>query len=127
MILDDLFPFPIVMVDGHNEDRKAERNQRLGLATDDEEPEVDIIEGMAECPYYDFLSITDRWLPTDTSLEKAFTGKFEACFVQFREAGSFVVPWNKEHFKKKLRDFIQTREQPAPKAKKARTETAKSE
>jgi hypothetical protein len=108
MILDDLFPFPIVMVDGHNEDRKVERNQRLGIS-DDDDPEVDIIEGTAECAYYDFISVTDRWLPNDQSLDAALGGKFEACYVQFKEGGSYVVPWSREHFKKKFREFVEGR------------------
>lgn len=95
-----LFKFPIVMVDGDNEDRKT----ALALPGD---REVDIIIGEAECPYSDFISITDRWLPTIDSFNKALDGEFEACFVCFGTSGNFVVPWNKAEFKRKLSKFIE--------------------
>lgn len=100
-ILDGLFRFPIVMVDGDNEDRKG----RLG--TDES---LDIIIGEAECHFQDFISITDRWLPNDISFNRALDEKFDACFVVFGQAGSFVVPWNKDKFKDRIRKFIE--EQP---------------
>ena len=45
--LEKLFLFPIVMVDGDNEDRKARTSDGLGL---DNEQEIDLIIGEAECP-----------------------------------------------------------------------------
>jgi hypothetical protein len=111
-LIENLFAFPIVMVDGDNEERKSrerESMQGLGLSTEDDEQEMDIIIGEAECPYYDFFSVTDRWLPTSKSLNRAISGKFEACFVTFGTCGSFVVPWSKEKFKQKLKEFIDTK------------------
>lgn len=100
-MLDTLFKFPIVMIDGDNEEKK----HKLGLPN---EEAVDIITGEAECPYYDLISITDRWLPTDESIENAMNGQFDACYVVFGASGSFVVPWNKEKFKQEYRQFMQS-------------------
>lgn len=91
------------MVDGDNEDRK----QSLALPG---ENEVDIIIGEADCPYYDFISVSDRWLPTEESFRKALDGEFEACYVVFSISGSYVVPWNKKKFKRELAKF--TKSQP---------------
>lgn len=102
--LDHLFTFPIIMVDGNNEDRKHEQGERLGLDTSDE---VDLIEGEASIPYYDFISISDRWLPTDASLQNALNGKFDACGVLFAHSGTFIVPWSKGKFISKLKRFMQ--------------------
>ncbi len=57
-VLETLFKFPILMVDGTMEERK----NMLNLPSDD--GELDLVQGFAECPYYDFVSIADRWLPT---------------------------------------------------------------
>lgn len=100
-MLDTLFKFPIVMVDGDNEEKK----HKLGLPN---EEEVDMITGEAECPYYDLISITDRWLPTEDSVHNAMSGKFDACYVVFGASGSFVVPWNKERFKSEYRKFLKS-------------------
>lgn len=102
-ILTKLFRFPIIMIDGDNEERKMEKNKLM----DKEEAEVDIIIGEAECPYYDFVSVTDRWLPTEESLEKALQGTFEACNVIFSQSGPFIVPWTRSKFKKELAKFIE--------------------
>jgi hypothetical protein len=99
-MLGTLFKFPIVMVDGDNEERK----HNLGLPG---EEEVDIIVGEAECPYYDFISITDRWLPTEESVRRAMDREFDACYVVFGASGSFVVPWNKKRFKEEYRKFVE--------------------
>lgn len=100
---ENLFVFPIALVDGENEEKKRERNKSLAL---DESEEVDIVIGEAEVPYYDFISVTDRWLPSQRSLDKALNGKFDACYVVFANSGGFVVPWNKQKFKEKLKEFI---------------------
>lgn len=96
------------MVDGNNEEKKNERGMSLGLPEDEE---FDIITGEAECPYFDFISITDRWLPTSESLQKALEGKFEACYVLFANSGGFVVPWTKSKFKKEFKKFSDKRNQ----------------
>lgn len=105
MILDKLFKFPVVMIDGDNEDKKARTSDALAL---DNEQDADMIIGEAECPYYDFVSVTDRWLPSDESLQKALEGNFEACGVTFSQSGTFIVPWNKKKFKRELSKFIAT-------------------
>lgn len=102
-MFDKLFRFPIIMADGDQEEKKAKRSLDLGL---EENADVDMVRGFAECPYYDFISITDRWLPTEESLQKALDGEFEACFVVFGASGSFVVPWTREKFKKEMQKFI---------------------
>lgn len=101
-ILSKLFSFPIVMIDGDNEERKLRQSERTGFG---EEEEAELIIGEAEVPFYDFISITDRWLPTSESREKAINGEFEACGVIFANSGSFVVPWTKKRFKRELTKF----------------------
>jgi len=103
-MLDKLFKFPIVMVDGNKEEEK-EKFRKL-INKDDEPDEVDIIIGEAEQPYFDLIGITDRWMPDDESFEKAKRSKFNACTVTFMHTGSFVVPMNKEKFKKKFQEFV---------------------
>ena len=102
--MDDLFKFPIVMIDGDTEDRKE------SLAMNDE---VEYIIGYAECPYHDFLSIADRWMPTNDSRERAKHREFDACQVIFNQSGTYVVPWTRDKFKKKLKEFSDT--MPLPK------------
>jgi len=102
--LDHLFSFPIVMIDGDNEEKKSEDSMKLGLSIDDED--VDIIIGQSECPYYDFISVTDRWLPTEESFQNALNRKFDACGVLFANSGTFICPWPREKFKKELKKFI---------------------
>ncbi len=102
--LDHLFTFPIIMVDGDNEERKEERNSLLAI---DNSGDVDIIEGQADVPYYDFISVSDRWKPTEESLNKAINGKFDACAVLFAHSGTFIVPWTKKKFLSELREFIE--------------------
>ena len=101
-MLDSLFKFPIVNVDGLNEEKKAIQAEKMNLY----EQEVDMVIGEAECPYYDFLSISDRWLPTKESFQNALEGNFDACYVLFNSSGSFIVPWNKEIFKTELKKFM---------------------
>lgn len=100
-MLDKLFTFPIIMVDGDNEEKKG----KLGLPGDDN---LDIISGEADCPYYDFISVTDRWLPTEESFNRALDGDFDACYVLFANSGGYVVPWSRTRFKKELSKFIET-------------------
>lgn len=109
MITDDLFTFPIVMVDGENEERKERENNLFGQ-TEAEEPEYDIVYGEASYPYYDFKGCEDRWLPTKRSLQKALKQKFDACIVRFVDAGQFLVPMSKEKFRETWEEFAQPRE-----------------
>jgi len=102
--IEKLFAFPIVMVDGAKEDEKEQRRRDLSIDMDD----VEMIIGEAECPYYDFVSVTDRWLPTEESYAHAQDNAFDACSVYFAQSGTFVVPWNKERFKRELKKFIQS-------------------
>ncbi len=96
------------MIDGDNEERKQSRNQALALPTSDDDNEIDVIIGEAECPYYDFVCVSDRWMPSQKSLEKAMDSKFEACNVVFGQSGNFMVPWPKKKFKRELEKFIAT-------------------
>lgn len=110
-MLDELFTFPIVMIDGDNEERKTKDKYRFGdlpNATDEEEGEYDMVFGEAEYPYWDFIGIEDRWLPSQESLDKALKGKFEACIVRFLHAGQLLVPWSKKKFKLEIKKFQET-------------------
>jgi hypothetical protein len=103
-MLENLFKFEIVMVDGAKEEEKLLKSQKMGMETK-KEP-VDIIMGEAECPYYDLISITDRWLPTEESYQNALNGQFDACSVVFLHSGTYVVPWPKRVFKKRYNEFV---------------------
>lgn len=102
-MLETLFKFPIIMVDGDNEEKKFRRKENLAL---DEEDELDIIIGEAECPYYDLIAITDRWTPGDAGVNKALDGEFDACHVIFGSSGSYIVPWPKAKFKEEYKKFV---------------------
>jgi hypothetical protein len=115
-MIKELFKFPIIMIDGNIEEKKQKDSEMLGLSLG--EPEPDIIYGEAECPYYDFLSISDRWLPTDESFDKAKNGEFDACNVVFLNSGGYIVPMSKEEFKEKLNKFIDSISEPAVKETK---------
>ena len=101
--LNHLFTFPIIMIDGASEDKKEHNSEILGLPLNDD---IELIEGEACIPYYDFISVSDRWLPTEQSLQDAVEGKFDACGVLFAHSGTFIVPWSKEKFKKELTKFL---------------------
>lgn len=109
-MIDELFAFPIVMIDGDNEERKIknkEQDELLGLnkAETEEEEDYDMIFGEAEYPYWDFLGAEDRWLPSANSLQKAIDGKFDACIVRFLHVGQLLVPWSKKKFKAEIKKF----------------------
>lgn len=101
--LDNLFKFPIIMIDGDKEDEKNEYKRDLNISLEDPE----LIVGEVMVPHEDFLFIRDRWNLTSDSYEKALSGNFECCIVEFRECGSFIVPWKKEKFLKELNLFRQ--------------------
>lgn len=125
-MLDKLFNFPIVMIDGDNEERKAQKKNSfddiLGKKDDDEE-DYDMVYGEAEYPYWDFIGIEDRWLPSKTSLDKALTGKFDACIVRFANVGQLLVPWTKGKFKRELLKFSQDYELKNPQGPRVRVMT----
>lgn len=103
---EDLFTFPIVMVDGENEEKKEEEKKRFGSIPGQEDSvEYDIIYGEASYPYFDFIGFEDRWLPTQRSLQRALKQKFDACIVRFDNAGQFLVPMSKEKFREKINEF----------------------
>lgn len=103
-MLENLFKFPIVMIDGQREEQKEEHSELLGFA---KPTSLDLIIGEAECPYDDFISISDRWMPTDESYDRALAKKFDACSVIFMNSGTYVVPWTKEKFKRELTKFAE--------------------
>ncbi len=108
-MLEDLFPFPVILIDGRNEEAKHADHDRLGISKE-EEDELDIVFGEAEYPYFDFVGIEDRWIPDKSSFQKALKGKFNGCLVKFANVGMLLVPWNKEKFKTELAAFIEKRE-----------------
>jgi len=107
-MIKELFRFPIVMIDGDNEERKSAENKLLGRVSEDVPPEeYDMVFGEAEYPYWDFVGVEDRWLPSKTSLEKAMDGKFEACIVRFANVGQLLVPWTRKKFKAEIAKFAE--------------------
>jgi len=112
MKIDDLFNFPIVMVDGENEERKEKDKSRYGdiPGKEDDTPEYDIVYGEATYPYYQFLGAEDRWLPTQRSLKRALSQRFDACIVRFLHVGQLLVPMTKEKFLTSIREFAYIRE-----------------
>ena len=72
-ILDELFKFPIVMVDGENEERKRikkeEESDRMVYQIADAE-EYDLIYGEAEYPYLDFIDLRQMGTITESHLRK---------------------------------------------------------
>lgn len=113
-MLDELFVFPIVMIDGDNEERKMKNKPDLGIPSEEEEEEYDMVFGEAEYPYWDFIGVEDRWLPSTESFGKAINGKFEACIVRFLHAGQLLVPWSKKKFKSELARFASVYEAEHP-------------
>lgn len=109
-MLDRLFKFPVILVDVDNEEKKQKDIDRLGLPGD-QKREYDVIYGEAEYPFHDFVGIEDRWIPNEESMQKALEGEFEACVVKFLNVIPQLVPWNKEHFKKELKSFIEKYEE----------------
>lgn len=103
-MLEELFTFPMVVIDGDNEERKEKRKLDMNLPSE-ADAEFDLIFGEAEYPYWDFIGIEDRWLPNSNSFEKALDGKFEACLVRFANVGQLLVPWSKRKFKAELLKF----------------------
>lgn len=103
-MLDKLFKFPIVLIDGSKEEENEEYKRLTGKEIDGE---IELIYSEQECPYWDFLCVGDRWLPSEDSYDRALNGKFDACSVTFNRCGTFVVPLPKEQFKKKLQLFIE--------------------
>lgn len=102
-MLNKLFKFPIIMFDQGYEERKLQNNEDLGLKSD---VELDPIIGFAECPYWDFISVSDRWQPGKRSVQSALDGNFDACGVIFSQSGSYTVPWTREKFKKEFQKFL---------------------
>lgn len=102
-MLDTLFTFPIIMVDSDNEEKKEKDKEKMALESD---LEADIVIGNVECPYWDFISISDKWLPNKESFENALKGKFDACGVLFSQSGHYLVPWTREKFKKEFKKFV---------------------
>lgn len=113
-MLNELFTFPVVMIDGKSEQMKAHNNRILGKGDEDGFDDYDIIYGEVEYPYYDFIGLEDRWLPNRKSLARAMDGKFDACAVRFVNVGEILVPWNKKKFKEKLREFAEKYEAALP-------------
>ena len=109
-MLEDLFVFPVILIDGRNEEEKMNMSETERLAKEEEEDELDIIYGEAEYPYFDFVGIEDRWIPDKDSFKKALKGKFNGCLVKFNNVGMLLVPWTREKFKQELSAFIEKRE-----------------
>ncbi len=110
-MLEQLFKFPIVMIDGDNEERKIREKQKYGDLPGQPEQtqgDYDMIFGEAEYPYWDLIGIEDRWLPNRESIEKAMNEKvFDGCIVRFANVGQLLVPWSKKKFKSALIKFAE--------------------
>lgn len=110
MILDEMFKFPCVMVDGDNEQTK--KNLFSGMTN---QPELDIVIGEVECPYFMLIGLKDAWMPSNESFQRAMNDReFEACIATFANLGQTLVPWSKEKFKKEYRKFVEGVKKVAP-------------
>lgn len=109
-MLEQLFEFPIIMIDVDNEQRKFDKSKKfgdMGLESEaDKLGDYDMAKGKAMYPYWDFIGIEDRWLPTIESWENARAGKFEACIVKFVNVGTLLVPWTRRKFMEEIKKFI---------------------
>lgn len=129
-MLEHLFKFPIVMVDGDNEDRKMQNKERFGPfpnADEEDGGDYDMVFGEAEYPHYDLIGIEDRWLPSKESFNKAMNGHFEACIVRFVNVGQLLVPWTKKKFKSALLKFVEDYNSIHPKESKIRVKVLSQE
>lgn len=115
-MMDELFTFPIINIDGDNEEKKQKEKQKFGelLNKEDDEEQYDIVYGEAEYPYWNFIGVEDRWIPNSESLQKALAGKFDACLVRFLHVGQLLVPWSKKKFKSELQKFAEAYEAANP-------------
>lgn len=109
-MIDELFLFPIVSLDGDKEDarrRQMEKeNDIIGNDEVDYEPEMYFAE--AEYPHWDFVGIQDHWLPTKKSQYRALKKQeFDACIVRFLNVGQLLVPWTKKKFKAEIQKFAE--------------------
>lgn len=100
MIQKKLFKFPMILIDGHEDEQRRK-------LTNDDNYDTDYIVGEAEVPYYEFLCVYDRWKPITKSLNNAYQGKFDCCSVNFGECGIFLIPWSKERFKREFFKFTE--------------------
>ncbi len=104
MILDEMFKFPCVMVDGDNE--MSKKSLYSGSGND---PELDIVIGECEYPHFALIGVSDKWMPNERSFQSALQDeKFDACLVTWANIGQVLVPWSKEKFKKEFRKFVAT-------------------
>lgn len=102
MILDEMFRFPCVMVDGDNE--MAKKTLFSGSAN---EPALDIVIGEAAYPYFGLIGLVDKWMPNEESFKNALEYReFDACLATFANIGPVLVPWKKEKFEKEYRKFV---------------------
>lgn len=117
-MLENLFKFPIVKIDGDNEDRKYKAKERFGdLTSTEHDDDYDMVFGWAEYPYWDIIGLEDSWLPQKESLERAMgtPAKFDACIVRFANVGQLLVPMTRKEFKKSIQDFAEKFEASRPK------------
>lgn len=102
-MLEKLFAFPIVMIDGDEELKRVKRS--LSSETEEEDDLSTVFIGEAELPYDDFLGAIDRWGADPESKEKAKKGIYDHCTVIFDKGGTYTVPWSKKKFKEKIALF----------------------
>lgn len=121
-MLENLFKFPVIKIDGNNEDKKLEKKQRFGNLSSGEDDDYDIVYAWAEYPYWDLIGLEDSWLPTTESLEKAMGNppKFDACIVRFVNVGQLLVPMTRKKFKESIGEFANKFE-----ANKAKSDSSK--
>lgn len=110
-MLDELFKFPIILIDEEEEEKRKKDADLEGTPY-----EAEAIYSFTEQPYFKFESIIYKWLPTQESKDKAREGIFEASIVDFGDS-RFLVPMTKDEFKKKFKTFcdkMEKKEQPLP-------------
>ena len=105
-MLENLFVFPIVMIDG---DEMQEKDKLNALLNKDDDDDLEAIHGEAEVPYFDLVGLVDKWGPNRESKERARRGVFDHCMVIFQTAGIYLSPMSKREFKKKFEEFADKR------------------
>ncbi len=104
----EVFKFPIVMMD--KKAASSDGMEGLGISRD-----VEYAIGYVELEdISDYIGMTDRWMPSEDSYQRAVNGDFEACNVMFDKSGMFTVPMPRKKFRRLLEEYrIATA--PAPK------------
>lgn len=101
---DDFFTFPSIHIDGDYEITKEERKEKMG-------GEVEFNPEYLICytevgPDDEVMFLTEAWYPSESGFAYARDNEeFPCTRVTFGNAGTFLIAWNKNKFKKLWSDF----------------------